>query len=47
MICYIIMSIKPLTQTNVICPHCTKEGQMPAMKRWHFENCKNMGITHH
>lgn len=22
------------------CPHCHKEGQMRAMKRWHFDNCK-------
>jgi hypothetical protein len=29
---------------NVVCPHCTKEGQMAAMKRWHFENCKEKGI---
>ena len=27
---------------NVICPHCTKEGQLTAMKRWHFENCKSI-----
>lgn len=23
-----------------ICPHCGKEGQTSAMKRWHFDNCK-------
>ena len=22
------------------CPHCNKEGQATAMKRWHFINCK-------
>lgn len=22
------------------CPHCEKIGQMIAMKRWHFDNCK-------
>ena len=22
------------------CPHCGKEGQYRAMKRWHFDNCK-------
>lgn len=22
------------------CPHCNKQGQYRAMKRWHFENCK-------
>ena len=25
---------------EVECPHCAKKGQMTAMKRWHFENCK-------
>ena len=23
------------------CPHCLKDGQLTAMKRWHCENCKN------
>jgi len=23
-----------------ICPHCNKEGQYRAMKRWHFDRCK-------
>ena len=23
-----------------ICPHCNKEGQYRAMKRWHYDNCK-------
>jgi 5-methylcytosine-specific restriction endonuclease McrA len=23
-----------------VCPHCLKEGQSTAMKRWHFTNCK-------
>ena len=26
---------------NTECPHCNKIGQLTAMKRWHFENCKN------
>jgi hypothetical protein len=26
--------------TTSICPHCLKEGQSTAMKRWHFINCK-------
>jgi hypothetical protein len=26
---------------KAICPHCNKEGQETAMKRWHFNNCKN------
>lgn len=28
---------KPLT----ICPHCGKEGGIPQMKQWHFDNCKS------
>lgn len=28
-------------QTIVECPHCKKEGGVNAMKRWHFNNCKN------
>lgn len=24
------------------CPHCKKKGGGGAMKRWHFENCKNL-----
>ncbi len=28
-----------------ICPHCKKEGQMIAMKRWHFQNCKNKEVN--
>ena len=26
--------------TKATCPHCNKEGQTTAMKRWHFDNCK-------
>ena len=22
------------------CPHCKKQGQLVALKRWHFDNCK-------
>jgi hypothetical protein len=25
----------------VECPYCKIEGGLPALKRWHFENCKN------
>lgn len=25
----------------VTCPHCSKQGGINIMKRWHFENCKN------
>ena len=24
------------------CPKCDKKGQMPAMKRWHFDNCREV-----
>ena len=27
-------------ETNVICPHCKKNGVGNAMYRWHFDNCK-------
>lgn len=30
---------------KTICPHCKKEGQYRAMKRWHFDNCKHKKIT--
>lgn len=26
---------------TVQCPHCNKYGQMTAMKRWHFDNCRH------
>lgn len=26
---------------STICPHCNKKGSGPAMKRFHFENCKH------
>lgn len=26
---------------SVECPHCGKSGGLGAMKRWHFDNCKN------
>jgi hypothetical protein len=25
---------------KIECPHCLKEGNFSAMKRWHFDNCK-------
>lgn len=38
-----IKELSPLYQVKkptVICPHCDKVGGAPAMKRFHFENCK-------
>jgi len=29
-----------LKRDKVVCPHCQKEGQLNAMQRWHFNNCK-------
>ena len=29
------------SQKQVKCPHCEKIGARIAMKRWHFDNCKN------
>ena len=31
-------SMKPRTQ--VTCPHCSKQGDISGMKRYHFDNCK-------
>ena len=28
---------------KVTCPHCSKSGGKPAMKRFHFDNCKHKG----
>lgn len=32
-----------ITET-IKCPHCSKTGQLVAMKRWHFDNCKLKGF---
>jgi hypothetical protein len=29
-----------IPKSKLICPHCSKEGGINNMKRWHFENCK-------
>jgi hypothetical protein len=31
---------KPCNNPIVTCPHCKKSGPSGAMKRWHFDNCK-------
>ena len=31
----------------VTCPHCNKVGNGPAMKRWHFTNCKHINSVIH
>lgn len=30
-----------LGKIKMTCPHCSKEGSMANMKRWHFDNCKS------
>jgi len=30
-----------ISQRNGVCPHCSKEGNLLALKRWHFNNCKH------
>ena len=32
----------PGNHTKSVCPHCNKIGQTNAMKRWHFNNCKEV-----
>ncbi len=29
-----------INHEKVICPHCSKVGQKPSMKRWHFDKCR-------
>ena len=31
---------KGIPKPKVVCPHCEKEGGLPNMMRWHFNNCK-------
>jgi group I intron endonuclease len=31
---------KQRNSNTIICPHCSKSGNAPNMKRWHFDNCK-------
>ena len=33
-------SINNPAKTIVSCPYCNKTGSLPAMTRWHFDNCK-------
>ena len=35
-------SLKGVKKVSVTCPHCGKSGGKPAMKRFHFDNCKNL-----
>ena len=35
---------KKLNSIKSICPHCSKEGVGPVMKRHHFDNCKMLAV---
>ena len=35
-------ALKGNPQPKTTCPHCGKEGGANTMKRWHFENCKEL-----
>lgn len=32
---------KEILNELIVCPHCSKQGTLGPMRRWHFENCKN------
>ena len=32
--------------SKIECPFCKKQGQLVAMKRWHFTNCKQKEVDH-
>jgi hypothetical protein len=34
-------AMKGIKKKKVKCPHCSIEGGAPALKRWHFDNCKH------
>jgi len=33
-------ALSELNSKSIECPHCKKSGQVGAMKRWHFDNCR-------
>ena len=33
---------KGIPQPKITCPHCSKTGGSSTMKRWHFDNCKEI-----
>ena len=35
-------NMKGKKKTKISCPYCKKEGGLPQMKRWHFENCREI-----
>lgn len=32
--------LKGKAKPTIKCPHCNKEGGIPQMRQWHFDNCK-------
>jgi len=40
--------VHPLQKGNRpkgVCPHCSKEGDLYALKRWHFDKCKSIAVS--
>lgn len=35
-----VLSLRAKTRERISCVHCNKEGPIPQMKRWHFDQCK-------
>jgi hypothetical protein len=35
-----VSEMRNVPKETIICPHCKTSGGKPAMKRWHFDNCK-------
>ena len=33
-----------IAKPKITCPHCGKEGGVPQMNQWHFDNCKTRGF---
>ena len=42
-----VMKLKGKIAPKLICPHCEVIGGVGAMRRWHFENCKNKELSGH
>jgi ribosomal protein L3 len=34
-------ALRKMNEIVSVCPHCNKGGNHGAMKRWHFDNCRN------
>jgi len=40
-----VSPLKGKTQPTIECPHCGKIGSVSNMKRWHFDNCRELNET--